>query len=338
MLEKPAINDDILIRCLNEGYGKAIRSVSFLPVGADVNTAVYKAQTSDNTSYFVKLRRGKSSEAAVVVPTFLAESGIKQIIPALRTQTGGLRHESNNLGDAWVMTLHPFVEGHHGYRQRMTPVQWAEFGVALKHLHTTYFPAQIIAGIPREDFSTRRHDELRTFVSRIEREKFVDPVAAELAAFLISKRNEILRLIEKVEESVQHLLHKDLEFVLCHADIHCWNLLIDDSTGVLHIVDWDTLVFAPKERDLMFIGAGLADSGYTLAQEIEMFFEGYGQTAIDSNAVTYYRCARIIEDLVDYCRQIFLSEEGGEDRRQAVESVRSIFRPNGTITMANGSL
>ena len=55
---------------------------------------------------------------------------------------------------------------------------------------------------------------------------------------------------------------------------------------------------APKERDLMFIGAGLADSGYAPTQEAEMFFGGYGQAAIDRNAITYYRCVRIIEDLV----------------------------------------
>lgn len=334
MLEKPAINDDILIHSLNEGYGKIIRSVSFLPIGADLNTAVYRVQAPDNSSYFVKIRRGFSSEAMVAVPTFLAENGMKQVIPALRTQAGGLRHELDSI---WTITLHPFVEGHHGYEQRMTAEQWAEFGAALKHFHTMHFPAHINQGIPREDFSARWQDELRMFLVRIEQETFVEPIAAELADFLTSKRNEILRLIEKSEESIQPLLHKPQEFVLCHADIHCWNLLIEDRTEAVYLVDWDTLVFAPKERDLMFIGAGLADSGYRAAQEAEMFFRGYGETAIDRNAITYYRCARIIEDLVVYCRQIFLSVEGGEDRRQALEYVRSNFRPNGTITMAIGA-
>ena len=337
MLEKPTINDEILIRCLNEGYGKGIRSVSFLPLGADANTAVYRAQTSDNTSYFVKLRRGPSSVAAAAVPTFLAENGMKQVIPVLRTRTGAIQYEPESFDDSWVMTLYPFVEGHHGYERKMTPVQWAEFGVALKRLHTLNFPTEIIESIPREDFSTCWHDELRDFVARIERESFIDSVAVELAALLSSKKNEILKLIERVEETVQPLRHKALELVLCHADIHGWNLLIDDRTGALHIVDWDTLIFAPKERDLMFIGAGLADSGYTSAQETEMFFGGYGQTEIDHNAITYYRCARIIEDLVVYCRQILLSEEGGEDRRQSLEFVRSNFRPNGTIAMAIGA-
>jgi len=334
MLEKPAINDDLLIRSLNDGFGKEIRFISFLPIGSDLNTVVYRAQASDGSFYFVKLRRGRWSKAAVLVPTFLAERGMKQVIPTLRTRTGSLQHELDN----WIVTLHPFVKGHHGYEQRMTVSQWSEFGTALKRFHTTDFPAQILQDVPREEFSTRWQDELRTFIERLERKKFADTVATELAIFLMSKKNEIRRLIEKIEESIQPLLHNPPEFILCHADIHCWNLLIDDDTKILHIVDWDTLIFAPKERDLMFIGAGLADSGYTPAQEKEMFFRGYGQTTIDQNAITYYRCVRIIEDLVVYCQQIFLSEEGGEDRRQAVECVRSHFRPNGSLEMAIGAL
>lgn len=330
MLEKPALKDDLLIRSLNEGYDKAIRSVAFLPIGADANTAVYRAQASDITSYFVKLRHGALSATAVAVPAFLAESGMKQVIPTLKTRAGGLHH---NLND-WVMTLHPFVQGHHGYQQKMSTVQWKEFGAALKQLHQVNLPASIVERIPREDFFTQWNDELRMFVARIEREQFADSVAIELAAFLTSKKSEIFGLIEKAEESVQPLQRTAPTFVLCHADIHCWNLLIDDRTGALFIVDWDTLVFAPKERDLMFIGAGLADSGYTPAEETEMFFEGYGQIEINHNAITYYRGVRIIEDLVVYCRQVFLSDEGGEDRRQALEFVRSNFRPNGAFENA----
>jgi spectinomycin phosphotransferase len=39
--------------------------------------------------------------------------------------------------------------------------------------------------------------------------------------------------------------------------------LIVDKENALYIVDWDTLIFAPVERDLMFIGAGIWDSGLT---------------------------------------------------------------------------
>ncbi|WP_394355812.1 phosphotransferase family protein [Candidatus Trichorickettsia mobilis] len=65
---------------------------------------------------------------------------------------------------------------------------------------------------------------------------------------------------------------KPLEYILCHTDIHGWNLLIDKD-GALYVVDWDTLIFAPIERDLMFIGTSIGDSGRTRLRK-RIFFIG----------------------------------------------------------------
>ena len=100
------------------------------------------------------------------------------------------------------------------------------------------------------------------------------------------------------------------------------------------MVDWDTLIFAPKERDLMFIGGGPGDSGYTPQEEETLFYQGYGPTDIHKIAVAYYRYERIIEDIAIFCEQIFLSDEGGEDRKQALEYLKSNFLPNGAIAKA----
>lgn len=87
-----------------------------------------------------------------------------------------------------------------------------------------------------------------------------------------------------------------------------------DKEGALYIIDWDTLIFAPKERDLMFIGAGIWDSGRLPAEEESIFYKGYGQTEINQDAICYYRFERIIQDIGEYCEHIFLSDEDGEDR------------------------
>ena len=97
------------------------------------------------------------------------------------------------------------------------------------------------------------------------------------------------------------------------------------------MVDWDTLLFAPKERDLMFIGGGLGDSGYTPEQEERLFYRGYGPTDINQVAIAYYRYERIIEDIAVYCEQLFLSDAGGQDRSQSLAIVKFYFLPGGTI-------
>ena len=56
MLQKPDLKDEKIITCLVNEYGLSVDKIAFLPPGADMNTAVYRVEADDETSYFVKLR------------------------------------------------------------------------------------------------------------------------------------------------------------------------------------------------------------------------------------------------------------------------------------------
>jgi spectinomycin phosphotransferase len=225
------------------------------------------------------------------------------------------------------------VEGQNGFEKKLSEQQWVEFGTALKQFHSANIPPTLTSSIQRENFSPHWRDTVKVILERIEDETFDEPVAVKLADFLKIKKYETLALVKRAEGLAKILQEQPPEFILCHADIHGWNLLLDTS-GNLYMVDWDTLLFAPKERDLMFIGCGLGDSGYTPQQEESMFYQGYGPTKIDLNAIAYYRYERIIEDIAVNCEQLFLSDEGGEDRKQSLEYLQSNFLSNGTIARA----
>jgi spectinomycin phosphotransferase len=332
MLEKPKLKDEKIIKCLRDEYGLSVEKISFLPLGADLNTAVYRVVTNDETVYFLKLRHGEFDGASVAVPKYLSDLGIKQIIPSLTTRAGQLWASL----PPFKTILYPYVDGHHGYERNLSHQQWIEFGSALKRFHSAEIPPAITGGIQQEKFSPRWRDTVKMFLERIEEETFDEPVAVELAAFLKTKSHETLELVKRAERFAQILQGQPLDHILCHADIHGWNLLIDIH-GALYMVDWDTLIFAPKERDLMFVGGGLGDSGYTPQEEEALFYQGYGQTNINQIAIAYYRYERIIEDIAVYCEQIFLSDEGGEDRKQSLEYLESNFLPNGTIARAHQS-
>ena len=329
MLEKPELKDEKIINCLQTEYGLSVEKIAFLPLGADLNTAVYRVVTNDETVYFLKLRRGEFDEATVAVPKYLSDLGIKQIIPSLTTQTGQLWASLA----PFKVILYPYVEGHNGFERNLSDQQWVEFGAALKRFHTADIPSAITSSIQREKFSPQWRDTVKMFLERIEAETFDEPVAVEMAAFLKIKGDETLELVKRAERFAQMLREQPPEFILCHADIHAWNLLIDDNDA-FYMVDWDTLIFAPKERDLMFVGGGLGGNGHTPREEEALFYQGYGQTQIDPIAMAYYRYERIIEDIAVYCGQIFLSDEGGEDRKQSLEYLKSNFLPNCTIEMA----
>ena len=329
MLEKPDLQDEKIVTYLQDEYGLLVAQVAFLPLGADLNTAVYRVVAEDETPYFVKLRRGVFDETAVALPKFLSDQGIVQIIAPLATQTEQLWASL----EAFKLILYPFIEGHSGFEVDLSDRHWGELGTAFKLIHTAVVPPALIRRIPQETYAPQWRESVKTFLERVADDAFADPVAVKLAAFLKARRDEILDLAGRAERLALALQARSPEFVLCHSDIHAGNILID-ANGALYIVDWDNPILAPKERDLMFIGGGLGGDGHTAQEEETLFYRGYGQTPIDPIALAYYRYERIIQDIAVYCEQIFLTNEGGEDREQSLRYLTSDFMPNRTIEIA----
>lgn len=58
MLEKPDLQDALIVARLQQAYGVSVSQIEFLPLGADRNTAVYSVECVDTATYFLKLRSG----------------------------------------------------------------------------------------------------------------------------------------------------------------------------------------------------------------------------------------------------------------------------------------
>jgi spectinomycin phosphotransferase len=329
MIEKPNLNDDTVAACLHDEYGLHVSQISFLPLGADRNTAVYNIVSEDNESYFLRLRRGGFEAVSVSLPKFFSDQGIEQIIAPLTTTTGDLWTTL----DAFTVILYPFVEGRNGYETRLSDRHWRELGAALRRIHTVSVPPELRCCIPVEAFCPDWREMLRSTLGRVRRGSFDEPLNGELAAFLRARRDTVLDLVVRAETLAQVLQREPAEWVLCHSDIHAGNVLLDDD-GALYIVDWDDPIIAPKERDLMFIGGGQGFVGRTPQQEEVLFYEGYGQTQIDAAALAYYRYERIVQDIALFSEQILSTQRGNRDRMQALQYLMSNFLPKGTIEIA----
>lgn len=331
MLEKPDLPPEKIVACLQAEYGLSVRQVAFLPLGADVHTAVYRV-ASDETAYFLKLRSGVFDATSVALPRFLSDLGIAQIIPPLPTQTGRLWASL----DFFKAILYPFVEGRNAYQVALLDRHWVDLATALRRIHAAVLPPALASHIRRETWSPQGRAAVRSFLAGIEHDVLDDPIALALAAFLKSKRDVILGLVARAEQLAQQLQAQPPPFVVCHSDIHAGNLLMG-TDGALYIVDWDEPILAPKERDLMYIGGGLLASGLPPQEEETLFYGSYGQTAINATALAYYRYERIIQDIAAFCRELLLTDAGGADRAQSLRYLMSNFLPNGTIEIAYSS-
>ncbi len=329
MLEKPNLADEKIIACLKEEYELWMTQLEFLPLGADLHTAVYRAVADDGTAYFCKLRSGVFDETSVELPKFLYAQGIPQIIPPLVTKTGALRADL----DEFKVIVYPFVEGQNGYRVTLTDAQWAEFGAAFQKIHSVVPPPALARQLKQEKFSPFGRTKARDYLYRVEQETFDEPIAAETASFLRLKRAEILSLIERAEQLANTLETRSPKFVLCHSDMHAGNLLIQPN-GTFYIVDWDDPMLAPRERDLMFIGGGQGFVGHTPEEEEQLFYRGYGPTPIDQSALAYYRYERIVTDIAVECDHIFSGGEDDQNRAQELDWLKGNFLPDNTIELA----
>jgi spectinomycin phosphotransferase len=329
MLEKPDLQDEKIINCLQAGYGLPIVRVAFLPLGADLNTAVYRGVTENEIPYFVKLRKGNFEETAVTLPRFLSDQNIPNIITPLKTKSGQIWASL----DAFKLILYPFVEGRDGFDIDLSDHHWFEFGKAFKRIHTAMVPPSITNRIQREIYSPQWREMVKTFMKQIKSESFTDPVTVELAAFLETKRDEVFDLIQRAERLALKLQTDSPPLTVCHSDVHAGNILIDGK-DMLYIVDWDNPILAPKERDLMFVGGAQGFTGHTPQEEEILFYRGYGQTQVDQFALAYYRYERIIEDIAVYSEQLLSTDDGGEDRKESLGYLKSNFLPGNTIEIA----
>jgi spectinomycin phosphotransferase len=325
---KSPLPEQRLIDCLKINYDIEVETLTFLPVGADMHASIYKAQAHNKSSYFVKLKRGHHHDISAIITALLYNAGIQQIIPLVKTIHG----QSTQRLEGFTLSVSPFIEGQDGFSRDLTDEQWYTLGKVMRQVHEIDVPPSIQAMVRRESYSPQWRQIVRSLYPLIESELSGDTVAINLLTFMKKHESTIHRLVDRAEQLAQKIQNQSPKFVLCHSDIHGGNVLIDGN-GAIYIVDWDEPIMAPKERDLMFIGGGVANV-WNKPHEKELFYKGYGRIEINTTILTYYRHERIVEDIALDSQLLLLTMAGGQDRMKIYEYFVAQFEPQGVVEIA----
>ncbi|HSB65694.1 MAG TPA: aminoglycoside phosphotransferase family protein [Anaerolineales bacterium] len=330
MLEKPDLPETLIASQVKQVYGLAVNLVTFLPLGYDINTAVYRVVAQDGRNYFLKLRKGVFNPVTVDLPKYLNHAGISAIIAPLETQDGRL----SGCMDSYTIILYPFLPGRNGYEVRLTDVQWIQLGRTLRRVHDAQLPIELRRHIPHETYDPQWRNSTRGFLDQAENAIFQDALASHLAAFMQEKRQVIGNMLQRADELAQRLQKQPMEFVLCHNDAHPGNYHITE-TGDLYLVDWDTPIYAPRERDLMCFGGGMSGD-QPGGRDEQLFHQGYGSIRVNQSALAYFRYERVIQDIAEFCKQILWSDSNSnnEDRLQSFQYLVSSFQPGSVLEAA----
>jgi spectinomycin phosphotransferase len=190
--------------------------------------------------------------------------------------------------------------------------------------------------LPRETFARREVEAFRRVDAAAAVAAHETGVARDLADAWQAHRALIADVVGRTAALAKRLRTHDLPFVLCHADIHTGNVLVDSGGGI-RVIDWDEVVLAPKERDLMFSIGGISRK-LVSDRATERFLAGYRETTVDPVALRYYRHAWATQDVVGYGERVLLDPtQTDADRAESARVFLTLFRPGEIVDIAMSS-
>lgn len=332
MREPPELAEDTIVGALRASFGIRVASLGFLAVGDDSDSWAYHARAAQGPSYFLKVRAGADPVKGAVVPGHLHRRGVPHVLAPLATSAGA----PYVLVDRFALAVYPMLDGRTGAEVGLSPLQWRQLGDTLRQIHAVPPTPELTRLVGREAFRPTRRELVADLEALLATPAPHDPVAEELAKLWRARQDVIHALVERADALGRELAGSSFPQVLCHADLHTWNLLVD-ADQQLWIVDWDEAILAPKERDLMFVVGGI---GHDLVRpdDTECFFQGYGQAEVDPRLLAYYRAAWAVQDIAAYGEQaVMLPTLGEQTRRAAVDGFTDLFAPGNIVDRARGS-
>ncbi|MEN9933890.1 MAG: hypothetical protein RLZZ387_469 [Chloroflexota bacterium] len=334
-MREPPVNlpEQTLRAALREAWGVVAEAVTFLPLGYDSAAWVYRVDVAGAAPLFLKARLSISNRPGLLVPHVLHAQGIRQVVSPIATSAGDLWTPAGG----YALILYPFVTGGSGMERGLTDSQWEAYGALLRQIHSAAVRPALAAEMRRESFAPGWLDELRRVDELVLAGGLTGEPERELAELWRARRAEIQQVVARAERLGQRLARAEVPLVICHADIHTNNLLVEDGGG-LWVVDWDETVLAPRERDLMFVmGGGISRQLVSPRQE-ELFLRGYGPPDADELALAYYRAAWAVSDIGAYGAEVLLRPDLGElTKRAGVAQLAGLFKPGEIVDLALGA-
>ncbi len=335
MRDSLSIPDERLRACLQEHYGIATATLELLTLGLDTTANVYRVVSEQGAAYLLKARSGPLYEPSFLVPRYLADHGVTTVNAPIPTTQGALWARLVSYRE-WVIAVYPFVEGECGWNPGMSDAQWMATGALVRQMHEATLPPE---GFPLLRTETFEMSEYAYRVASIEAQHVQGrgdndgdgerQVARALRERWLERQPTIHALLAAMDALAAALRTHAGPRVICHADLHPSNL-IRDHLGRVFLIDWDDVMLAPRERDFLFVGDPPTDGSARAGGS--PFFEGYGPAEIDWVALTYYRCERVVQDVIACAQDVYFRDDLGEDvKTNAVELFAALFAPGAVM-------
>lgn len=172
----------------------------------------------------------------------LVDRGYEFVVAPLPDRTGALVRQ---VLPGWVMHLYPYLagwsSGHGDWRDATEHVRIAEL---IGRLHAAQPPAVL----RRWDFTVPGRDQLAAALADLATPWTSGPYAERTRDLLATARTDILALLDRYDALAAEIAASPDPWVVSHGEPHSGNVVRTDHG--MRLIDWDTVLLAPRERDL----------------------------------------------------------------------------------------
>ena len=331
MLTPPAgLSDRHLQAVIEQAWGVTAASLDYRPVGfgshhwvtidnqgkrhfLTVDELAFESRIGDEVSV-----HGLHLRPALAAATDLRSFGCGFVVAPIATNDD----DPFVSFDIYAVALYPFVEGH-GFTFEESFGEAARDQILDIVIELHRVPIDAIRPPPTDGFvipwleqldGSMRYDDDRSGPN--------GPYAANASQLLIDNEAEIRRLIARYRTLVTQYLSDPGPVVITHGEIHPGNVMVTPKGWM--IVDWDTVMLAPPERDLWRLVQG---DGSVLRAYADATGTAPHQWLVDLYCIRWD-----LADIASFAAQFRKPHEDTEDSRKALEILHSVVGRLGAPT------
>jgi spectinomycin phosphotransferase len=272
-------------------------------VSVDDLTATHRAATDEDAAF-------AGLESAYEVAGALRDDGGLGFVVAQIPDRDGRR--LHRLGSRYAMRVEPVIEGVPGIFGQYSPEDRREVAALLGRLHSA--TARVPAGLPRTaDLRIPSRAILEAAIADVGRPWSTGPFAEPARALLAARADDVTERLADHDTVAARLGATRAGWVATHGEPHGGNV-IRDPAGGLHLIDWDTALLAPRERDLQMV----LDDDLTGWDE---YRAAAGPVELDLDALGFYRRLWALADIASFTAVLRRPHVDTTDMRHAYEAL-----------------
>jgi spectinomycin phosphotransferase/16S rRNA (guanine(1405)-N(7))-methyltransferase len=267
VLSPPADLDDagLLARALATGWGLTVSALTYRPVGWGSHHWAVATGTGERffaTVDELELKRHSRTEpldtayarlrGALGAARDLRDHDRAFVVAPAPTRAG---EPVTRLGDRYALALYPYVDGQSfGWGEYAVPDQRRALLDLVVEVHTA--PAAARRRAPVDGFTIPHRDEVEAALRGESPTSGArpGPYAGEVAALIAGSAAPIRRLLDRYDDLVAAARRAPDRAVLTHGEPHAANSML--TADGWRLIDWETALVAPPERDLWHLEPG----------------------------------------------------------------------------------